>query len=824
MDNRFTERVKKVIQLARQESARLGHDYIGTEHLLLGIVRQGEGVAVTVLVNLGLNLETLRQSIEDAVQSTGSSTATAGEVPFTPLARQILEVAAEEAKETKTEYVGTEHILLALVKDKNGVAAQILAAFGVDYRAVKAEVNAVLSGKSRGRKEKEKSKTPYLDHFGRDLTELAREGKLDPTIGREREIERVSQILSRRKKNNPVLIGEPGVGKTAIVEGLAQRIVERKVPEVLEGKRIVTLDIGAIVAGTKYRGQFEERIKTVMNELQQSQQEVIIFIDELHTIVGAGSAEGTLDASNMFKPALGRGELQCIGATTMDEYRKYIEKDGALERRFQTIIVEPPAVEDTIEILRGLKSRYEEHHRVKISEAAVEAAARLADRYISDRYLPDKAIDVIDETGARVRLANMTVPPEIKDQERAIEEIQLKKNEAVKGQDYELAAQLRDKEKQFKRELDEARHKWEEEVKRETVEVGEDEVEEVVSSMTGIPIFRLARSESEKLLEMDKELGKQVIGQDEGIGALSRAIRRTRAGLKDPRRPIGSFIFLGPSGCGKTHMARELAAYLFEDRDALVKVDMSEYMERFAVSRLVGAPPGYIGYDEGGQITERVRRRPYSVVLLDEIEKAHPDVFNILLQVLDEGILTDSMGRKVDFRNTIVIMTSNLGTRDISKGSSLGFHPADEQTLLDQMQDKVQSEVKKAFTPEFLNRLDEVIVFKPLSREEIVKVVDLQLDEVRERLKGRNLELDLTSGAKSFLAEKGFDPVLGARPMKRTIQRLVEDPLSEEILAEKFGAGEKVVCYRKGDGVAFKRGSKDDESEESIELEAETVS
>jgi len=662
MNNMFTDGVKRVMQLAREESARLGHNYIGTEHLLLGIIKDGKGKGVTVLTNLGLSLETVKQSIEDYVATSGG-TMTIGEVPFTPRAKQILEVAASEAKEMKTQFVDVEHLLLALLKDKEGVAAQILAAFGVDYKAALEETLAVLEGKSTGRKEKgKKSKTPFLDHFGRDLTQLAREGKLDPVIGRQKEIERVTQILSRRKKNNPILIGDPGVGKTAIVEGLAQRIIEKRVPQILVDRRLVTLDMGGVVAGTKYRGQFEERIKAVMNELQQNS-DIVIFIDELHTIVGAGSAEGTLDASNMFKPALSRGELQCIGATTLDEYRKHIEKDGALERRFQTIMVDPPSVEDTVEIVKGLRANYESHHHVKYADEVVAYAVRQADRYISDRYLPDKAIDVIDETGSRVHLARLSPPEEIGQLDAEIQEINRRKNEAAEQQDFEAAARLRDQALNLGEELQQKRRVWEEQVRDEVVEVTEDDIAEVISSMTGIPITRLAKTETERLLDMEEELKKKVVGQNKAVATISRAIRRSRAGLQDPKRPIGSFIFLGPTGVGKTYLAEKLAEFLFDNEDALVAVDMSEYMEKFAVSRLIGAPPGYVGFDEGGQLTEKVRRRPYSVILLDEIEKAHPDVFNILLQILDEGRLTDSTGRKVDFCNTVLIMTSNVGTR-----------------------------------------------------------------------------------------------------------------------------------------------------------------
>ena len=802
MNNMFSDRVKRVMQLAREEAARLGHNYIGTEHLLLGIIRDGKGTATQVLVNLGLNLENIKQSIDDYVASSGSSM-TMGEVPFTPRAKQILEIAANEAKEMKSQFVRTSHLLLALLKDKDGVAAQILAAFGVDHKTAKEEVIAVLQGKpSSGKREKKKSKTPFLDHFGRDLTELARQGKLDPTIGRDQEIERVSQVLSRRKKNNPVLVGEPGVGKTQIVEGLAQRIVERRVPQILLDKRVVTLDMGGIVAGTKYRGQFEERIKAVMNELQQSQ-DVVIFIDELHTIVGAGSAEGTLDASNMFKPALSRGELQCIGATTLDEYRKYIEKDGALERRFQTILVDAPSVEETIEILKGLKGSYETHHRVFFTPEAVEAAARMADRYISDRHLPDKAIDVIDETGARVRLRRLNPPEDIKKLELEIAEVTRKKDEAAENQQFEEAAKLRDHERALKGKLEDMRQEWELKVKDEVVEVSDEHIAEVISSMTGIPVFRLAQEESEKLLNMESVLQKMVVGQDEAVATVCRSIRRTRAGLKDPNRPIGTFLFLGPTGIGKTYLAQSLARYLFEDDDALVTVDMSEYMEKFAVSRLVGAPPGYIGYDEGGQLTEKVRRRPYSVVLLDEIEKAHPDVFNILLQVLDEGRLTDSFGRKVNFKNTIMIMTSNLGTRDINKAGGLGFGRADKKSIREKMVERIDEELKKTFNPEFINRLDEQVIFNPLDRKEIVQIVDIELATILKRVEERGIEVSLTQGAKAFLAEKGYDPAYGARHLKRTLQKQVEDPLAEEILMGHISEGSKVRVSKKGDGLHF---------------------
>ncbi len=804
MQNMFTDNVKRVLQLAREESGRLGHDYIGTEHLLLGLIKQGEGVAVTALINMGIDLEMLRQSIEDAVaSSTTGMSMPIGQPPFTPRAKQILEDAHNEARQMKNQYVGTEHLLLALIKHKEGIASQILQAFGIDYKTAKEEIMAILTGKvDEGRERKKKTKTPYIDHFGRDLTRLAREEKLDPVIGREKEIERVAQILSRRKKNNPVLIGEPGVGKTAIVEGLAQKIVKREVPEILDGKRLVTLDMGSIVAGTKYRGQFEERMKQVLNELHQDGS-VIVFIDELHTIVGAGSAEGTLDASNMFKPALARGEIQCIGATTLNEYRKYIEKDGALERRFQPIMVDPPSVKDTIEILKGLRSRYEEHHRVSISDEAIESAARLSDRYVTGRYLPDKAIDVLDESGARVHLKKITVPQDIKDLDLKIESFEKEKREAADSQDYERAASLRDKEMKLKKELEERKSIWSESVKSEIVELTVDDISEIVSSMTGIPVRRLAKTESEKFLKMEEQLKKRVVGQSEAIRAISRAIRRTRAGLKDPHRPIGSFIFLGPTGVGKTELARTLAEYLFEDREALIRIDMSEYMERFAVSRLIGAPPGYVGYEEGGQLTEKVRRKPYSVVLLDEIEKAHPDVFNILLQVLDDGLLTDGLGRKVDFKNTILIMTSNLGGRQVTKGGGLGFQKASEESERIKMEDKILAEMKRTFNPEFLNRIDEVIIFRSLGKKEISKIIDIVLEEVSGRISEKEMKIDITSGAKNLIADRGFDPMYGARPLKRAIQKFIEDPLAEEILAGKFGPGSKIVVRRRGDSFVF---------------------
>jgi len=817
MNNMFTDGVKRVMQFAREESARLGHNYIGTEHLLMGIIKEGKGKAVTVLTNLGLNLETVKQSVEDYVATSGG-TMTIGEVPFTPRAKQILEVAANEAKEMKTQFVDVEHLLLALLKDKEGVAAQILAAFGVDYKTALEETLAVLEGKTTGRKEKgKKSKTPFLDHFGRDLTQLAREGKLDPVIGRKKEIERVTQILSRRKKNNPILIGDPGVGKTAIVEGLAQRIVEKRVPQILLDKRLVTLDMGGVVAGTKYRGQFEERIKAVLNELQQNP-DVVIFIDELHTIVGAGSAEGTLDASNMFKPALARGELQCIGATTLDEYRKYIEKDGALERRFQTIMVEPPSVEDTIEIVKGLRTSYEAHHHVRYADQVVAYAVRQADRYISERYLPDKAIDVIDETGSRVHLARLSPPEEIGRLEGEIQELDRKKLEASERQDFEEAAQLRDQALNLREALQQKRRSWEEEVRNEVVEVTEDDIAEVISSMTGIPMTRLASSESERLLRMEDDLKKVVISQEKAISTISRAIRRSRAGLQDPKHPIGSFIFLGPTGVGKTYLAAKLAEFLFGNEDALITVDMSEYMEKFAVSRLIGAPPGYVGFDEGGQLTEKVRRRPYCVVLLDEIEKAHPDVFNILLQILDEGRLTDSTGRKVDFRNTVLIMTSNVGSRDIGSGGVLGFQKSDAESMQEQMEGKITDALKKTFNPEFINRIDDVVIFHQLGREDIARIIDIELEKFKARLSDHNIKVRVTPGAKSMIADKGFDQTYGARHLKRTIQKLLEDPLAEEILHGRFGEGSRVRVTKKGEALVF-----DDERDAAETVEEKKV-
>ncbi|MCD6166637.1 ATP-dependent Clp protease ATP-binding subunit [candidate division KSB1 bacterium] len=803
MRNNFSSRVQMVLQLSREEAIRLEHDYIGTEHLLLGLLLEGEGIAAEILKNLGLDLEELRTTIEDTIKG-GSETSTLGNIPFTKRAEKVLKISYIEAERYKSNIIGTEHLLLALAKEREGVAAQILMSFGVNYEAIRQELENIIKGTPTMREETQKrSKTPAIDHFGRDLTELARKGELDPIIGRDKEIQRVAQILSRRKKNNPVLIGEPGVGKTAIAEGLALRIVEKKVPRVLHNKRLVTLDLGAIVAGTKYRGQFEERIKAILNELSRNR-DIILFIDELHTIVGAGSASGSLDASNMFKPALARGELQCIGATTLDEYRQYIEKDGALERRFQKIMVDPPSLEETIEILKGLREKYEKHHRLKYTDAALEAGARLSDRYITDRYQPDKAIDVMDEAGSMVHLANIVVPKEILDLEERIKEIRKQKEDVIRAQEFEKAAELRDIEKRLNVQLEAAKKRWQEAEDEVVAVVEEKDIAQVVSMMTGIPVSRVAKSESERLLEMENELKKWVVGQDEVIRLLSRAIQRTRAGLKDPHRPIGSFIFLGPTGVGKTHLAKMLAQYLFEDEEALIRIDMSEYMEKFSVSRLTGAPPGYVGYEEGGQLTEKVRRHPYSVVLFDEIEKAHPDVFNILLQILDEGHITDGLGRKVDFKNTILIMTSNLGVRDIQKSGGIGFATrTDEQSNYEVMKEKIITEVKRVFNPEFLNRVDEIVVFRQLTRQDMMKIVDIVMNDVAKRLKERDIEITLTGGAKEYIVEKGFDPVFGARPLKRTIQSLVEDPLAEELLKGKFQDGSHIQIRKKKSGLEF---------------------
>ncbi len=804
MFNRFTERARKVIILAKEEAKRFNHDYIGTEHILLGLVREGEGVAAAVLRSLGLSSENIRLEVERLVQP-GPSTIVSGDIPFTPKAKKVIELAMDEARSLGHNYIGTEHLLLGLIREGEGVASQVLLNLGLDLAKVRSEVMALLGSGAPSQAAPSgsyKTKTPALDAFGRDLTALARENKLDPVIGRKDEIERVIQILARRTKNNPVLLGEAGVGKTAIVEGLAQKIVAGDIPEVLRDKRVVTLDLALMVAGTKYRGQFEERIKAIMDEIKRSEN-VIIFIDELHTLVGAGGAEGAIDASNILKPALSRGELQCIGATTLDEYRKYIEKDAALERRFQTIYVEQPTVEETIEILKGLRDKYEAHHRVKILDEALEAAAKFSDRYISGRFLPDKAIDLIDEAGSRARLSIMTMPKEIKDQEEKIEVLRKEKESAIKGQDFEKAAALRDQEREAKLTLEQMKRNWQEHRMESNPQVTAEDIAIIVSKWTGIPVIQLEQKETERLLRMEEEIGKRVVGQVEAITAIAHAIRRSRAGLKDPHRPIGSFIFLGPTGVGKTLLGKALAQFLFGDEDAVVQIDMSEYMEKFNVSRLIGAPPGYVGYEEGGQLTEKIRRRPYAVVLLDEIEKAHPDVFNLLLQVLEDGRLTDSFGRKVDFRNTVLIMTSNVGAELIRKQGSLGFSTQKEEVTYEAMKQRLLDEVKRTFKPEFLNRVDDTIVFRPLSREDLKKIVEIEMEDFKKRLEDQGVEIELDESAKVFLIDKGFDQVFGARPLKRTIQRYMEDPLAEELIAGTAKKGTKLKATTKDGKLAF---------------------
>ena len=802
MNEMFTELVRKAIEYARDEASRLRHDYIGTEHLLLGLIKLGDGRSIEIIANLGIDPQELKNSIEEVVQPSGG-TMTMGQLPLTARAKKTLEVSGQEARALKSKDIDTEHILLALLKDEEGVAAQVLSMYEIDYKEVYEELKNIQSGKpSSFKKKRKKSKTPALDHFGRDLTELARRGKLDPIIGRQNEIERVSQILSRRKKNNPVLIGEPGVGKTAIVEGLAQRIVDGKVPQTLENRRVVTLDMASLVAGTKYRGQFEERLKAVMTEIVNSK-DVIIFIDELHTIVGAGGAEGSLDASNIFKPALSRGELQCVGATTLNEYRKYIEKDGALDRRFQTIMVEQPSFENTVQILKGLRTRYEEHHKLKISDEAIEASVKLSDRYISGKFQPDKSIDVIDEAGSRAHLATYVKPKEFNEVEGEITKLQEEKEKSVKNQAFETAAQLRDELKFKKEQLQKMQEEWEEKREKEKVVLNGDDIAQVVSKITGIPLFRLEEKESKRLLRMEDELKKVIVGQDEAIEKLAKSIRRARAGLGDPRRPIGSFIFLGPTGVGKTELARQLAEFLFEDADSLIRIDMSEYMEKFAVSRLIGAPPGYVGYEEGGQLTEKVRRHPYSVVLLDEIEKAHPDVFNILLQLMDDGSLTDSFGRKVDFRNTVIIMTSNVGTRMIKDGRTVGFGAEQIDASYDVMKRKITEELRKLFNPELLNRIDETIIFRSLAIQDIKQIVDILISDVAKRLAEKGISFTLTDVAREFIAEKGFEPMLGARPLKRAIQKYLEDPLAEELLRGQYAGDCNLIIGVKDDKLAF---------------------
>lgn len=820
MDNNFSAQVKEIISFSREEALRLGNDFIGTEHLLLGLIREGDNTAVRILKSFNVDLYELRKEIELAVKDkTGKNIANINSLPLTKQAEKVIRVTVLEAKALKSATVETEHLMLSILKNKENIATQILNQFDVDYDLFRQELGIVKSNDPRAEFQDEneddfdeekkysqpkggskqaggaKSKTPVLDNFGRDITKMAELGALDPIVGRESEIERVSQILSRRKKNNPILIGEPGVGKTAIVEGLALRIVQRKVSRVLFDKRVISLDLAALVAGTKYRGQFEERMKAIMNELEKNR-DVILFIDELHTIVGAGGASGSLDASNIFKPALARGELQCIGASTLDEYRMYIEKDGALDRRFQKVMVDPPSVDDTIQILNNIKSKYEEYHNVNYDQEAIDACVKLSDRYVTDRLLPDKAIDVMDEVGARVHLKNINVPQNIVDLEAKIEDVKNEKNKVVKSQKFEEAASLRDTEKRLQEELEKAKSEWEEESKHKRFPIGEEDIAEVVSMMTGIPVKRMVQAETEKLRKMSDDMRGMVIGQDEAILKVVKAIQRNRVGLKDPKKPIGTFIFLGPTGVGKTELARALARHMFDSEDALIRIDMSEYMEKFTVSRLIGAPPGYVGYEEGGQLTERVRRKPYSVILLDEIEKAHPDIYNILLQVLDDGQLTDGLGRKVDFKNTLIIMTSNIGVRQLKDfGAGVGFATASRIENEDEANKAViEKALKKTFSPEFLNRIDDVIIFNSLTKDNIFSIIDILMKGVLKRLANLGFSLELTDAAKTFLADKGYDSQFGARPLHRAIQKYLEDPLAEEILNLNVKAGDVLIA------------------------------
>src|SRR5512140_936597 len=816
--NNFTPRAQQVLALARKEADRFNHNFVGTEHLLLGLIKLGQGVAVNVLQKLGLDLETVRMEVEKQV-GTGPDQKMIGNIPYTPRVKKVLALAGKEAKALNHTYVGTEHILLGLLREGDGVAARVLKNLDVDIEQTRQEILKELDPNFAAQEEggpageapekpapekKGEIKTPALKAFGRDLTEIARKGEMDPVIGRKNEIERVIQILCRRTKNNPVLLGEAGVGKTAIVEGLAQEIAKGNVPEILLGKRVITLDLALMVAGTKYRGQFEERIKAVMDEIKRSKN-IILFIDELHTIVGAGSAEGTMDASNIIKPALSRGELQCIGATTLNEYRKYIEKDAALERRFQAVKVEAPSIEEAILILKGLRPKYEEHHKAEFTEKAIEVSVKLSDRYITDRFLPDKAIDLMDEAGSRARIGTMTRPPEVKGLEAEIEEIKTNKERAIKNQDFEGAAAMRDKEKQAKERLEAVLKEWRTTREEKRVKVDEEDILHVVAKWTGIPRQRMEQGEMQRLMKVESEMSKVVIGQKEAVSALCKALRRSRADLKDPRRPIGTFALLGPTGVGKTLLAKTLAEQLFGDSKALIQLDMSEYMEKFNVSRLIGSPPGYVGYEEGGQLTEQVRRKPYSVVLFDEIEKAHPDVWNMLLQILEEGKLTDNVGRVVNFRNTIILMTSNVGSDIIRKQGTLGFGSVSDETTYEKMRDRILEEAKKTFRPEFLNRLDDIIVFRSLTKPDLIEILDLEITKVMLRLKARNIVLNLDEKAKDLLVSKGYDPQYGARPMRRAVERSLEDPLAEEILKGAFHEGEPVQVSVEGDHLVFRQ-------------------